>query len=136
MFEWKAEYAVGISEIDRQHQELFRMGSEIYDLVLDVSGEAPPEQVFSLVEALKGYAEEHFALEESLMERYEYPDLEEHRKAHEGFRSHVAEISKGGEDQSRTQMVTELIKFITQWVFKHICTEDAAYAPYLKSRLH
>ncbi len=136
MFKWKPEYAVGIAEIDRQHQELFRMAEEIYDLVVDVDGDVQMNQVQDLLAALKQYADEHFDLEESLMVRYEYPDLEDHRLKHQEFRTQLAELSVMHESQSAKQMVTELIKFVTQWIFKHVCTEDIIYAPYLRAKLH
>ena len=136
MFEWKPEYAVGIAEIDRQHQELFRMAEEIYDMALDVNGESHMQQVMDLLIALKQYANDHFDLEESLMGRYEYPGLEAHSREHEKFRTQLAEMSIIKENQSQKQVVTELIKFITQWIFRHICTEDAAYSPFLRARLH
>lgn len=136
MFEWKPEYAVGITEIDRQHQELFRMADEIYDMVVDVSEEEQMAEVFRLLAALKHYADEHFSLEESLMARYEYPGVEAHRQEHDKFRVQLETLSAEKESQTRQQMVTELIKFITQWIFQHIRTVDTAYAPLLRAQLH
>lgn len=134
MFDWKPEYAVGISEIDRQHQELFRMANEIYDRVLDVQNDTEMGAVMELLDALGAYAGDHFSLEESLLMRYDYPQLAEHQLEHEGFRAQLAEMLEG--QLSQKQVITELIKFITQWIFKHICSADMAYAPYLKAQLH
>lgn len=136
MFEWKQEYAIGISEIDRQHQELFRMADEIYDMVLDISGDSQLQQVTDLMAALKQYAEDHFALEESLLVRYEYPELEAHKREHASFRAQVAELSQAKGSQTQQAVLTELIKFMTQWIFRHIRSADVDYAPYLKAKLH
>lgn len=136
MFEWKPQYAVGISEIDRQHQELFRMAGEIYDMVL-LPGEADhTARILELLSGFRKYADAHFVLEESLMARYDYPDMETHRQEHESFRSQVAELSAYQEANSSRQTVTELIKFVTQWIFKHVCTVDPAYGPLLRAQLH
>lgn len=136
MFEWKPEYAVGITEIDRQHQELFRMADEIYEMVLETSGEDQMQQVMDLVAALKQYAEDHFTLEESLLERYDYSEIEAHRQEHEKFRVQLEVLSVTDESRTQKQMVTELMKFITQWIFQHIRTADVAYAPTLRAQLH
>jgi len=136
MFEWKPQYAVGITEIDRQHQELFRMASEIYDMVLALDDAGQTEHILELLAGLKQYADAHFVLEESLMDRYDYPDLEAHRQEHEKFRTDLAALSVHQESRSPKQTVTELIKFITQWIFKHICTVDPGYAPLLRAQLH
>lgn len=136
MFEWKQEYALGISEIDRQHQELFRMADEIYDMVLEVSGDFQTQRIADLMTALNQYAEDHFALEESLLVRYEYPELEAHKREHDSFRLQVAELSQAKESQIQREVLTELIKFMTQWIFRHIRLTDAEYAPYLKAKLH
>ncbi len=136
MFEWKPQYAVGITEIDRQHQELFRMAGEIYDMVLALDDAGQTEHILELLAGLKQYAGAHFVLEESLMDRYDYPDLEAHRQEHEKFRTDLAALSVDQESRSPKQTVTELIKFITQWIFKHICTVDPGYAPLLRAQLH
>jgi hemerythrin len=40
MFEWKPDYSVKIASIDGQHQNLFRMGEELYAAMSAGQGKA------------------------------------------------------------------------------------------------
>ncbi len=79
--QWTDDLAVGIEEIDRQHQELYVMVAALHDAMrmnqLD--------RVLGVVSFLERYALEHFATEERHMAAQAYPRLPEHRALHESF---------------------------------------------------
>jgi len=69
-FKWDESFATGIPECDIQHKKLINMFNAIYDAIrLNVDKKALKEAFDSLI----NYFEKHFALEEELMEKYEYP---------------------------------------------------------------
>jgi hemerythrin len=78
---WTPALAIGVPEIDHQHQELFL---RIEQLVQGVSrGNAT--DVECLLEFLGQYVVKHFGAEERWMLRSAYPDYARHKAEHERF---------------------------------------------------
>ncbi len=87
---WTPALAVGVPEIDAQHQELFRRAERLITaLRTGDRGEVEP-----LVRYLAAYAVEHFAAEERYMREIGYPGLDGHRAVHRAFREDFAELGK------------------------------------------
>ena len=79
---WKDEYNLGIEKVDRQHQHLF----EIINKIVDRSGPSEDtELACETIMEMVNYAKEHFTDEEILMQQYDYPNLEAHKKEHNYF---------------------------------------------------
>ena len=72
---WRDEYLIGIDKIDEQHKRLFEI-SEVLDKTNEIN------EVKDILLYLKEYMEFHFVTEESLMEKYKYEGLEEHKQLH------------------------------------------------------
>jgi hemerythrin len=129
MFEWKAEYSVGIGSIDGQHQKLFTLTRELHQAMNAGQGRAA---VARILDRLVQYTVVHFALEERLMEECGYPGLEEHRIEHESLTKKVLAFQADYE-AGRGPMSVQLLLLLRGWLEHHIQEEDQAYAPYLKA---
>ena len=79
---WSPSLAIGVEEIDAQHEELFRRAERLVR-ALRTGDRAGVDALFTY---LAGYAEKHFLVEERLMEGAGYPGLAAHRAAHARFR--------------------------------------------------
>ena len=98
---------------DAQHQVLF----EILDLIRKPGTD---RQVFY---KLKDYTENHFYLEECYMEALDYPGIEEHKAAHNGFRREVESLLTDGTEVDDQFM--ELIgTYLTEWLTRHVFGTD------------
>src|SRR6266508_4152791 len=95
---WKAwlspgsSLSVGHGEMDEGHRALFRLFERVYSEAFKSPGEAAPRgspQLPQRIEELCGALEEHFRVEEGLMEQHGYPDRLLHRAAHDGFREEI-----------------------------------------------
>ncbi|MGY9005839.1 MAG: bacteriohemerythrin [Alphaproteobacteria bacterium] len=75
MLIWSDSYMIGVDEIDRDHQKLF-------DIVKKVEIAAQADECSKLVDAFLEASRTHFASEESLLSKEEYPDVETHRLYH------------------------------------------------------
>ena len=78
---WTPALAIGVPEIDHQHQELF---VRIERLVEGVA-RGNPADVERLLEFLSQYVVKHFGAEERWMLRSAYPDYARHKAQHERF---------------------------------------------------
>ena len=86
MLQWLPDYAVGVPQIDQEHQRLFALADRMHRAMLEGKGR---EQLDALLASLVDYAWDHFAHEERLMERIGYPELNDHRKQHADLQSEV-----------------------------------------------
>ncbi|HIJ86887.1 MAG TPA: hemerythrin family protein [Desulfuromonadales bacterium] len=122
---WKSSFAIGIEEIDRQHQLLltyFNKNMENNSAAVGLFGK------------LKAYAGEHFAGEEKLMRKINYPGLEGHQLQHRLFEEqmeHLEETVKNNESQA----IIALVSFMRDWFLDHILVADANYASYMRATM-
>jgi hemerythrin len=129
--EWKDEYLLGVPAIDFQHKRIF-------DCILSVArGSTDDDRVRAEVQVIKllGLLQEHFSLEESMMQKLHYPGLAQHIEEHRQFHAdvhHLARMSllkKGG-------VPHEAIKIAHMWLREHIMVSDRHYLDFFSNPIH
>ena len=126
--EWKDEYAIGIEIIDEQHKKwlsLFRQ------LQISFKANKHMEVLGNILDELLEYTQYHFDTEESLLERHNYPNKEEHIHLHEGFKSKLIKLSTDYKNKKAT-LTYELISVLSNWLIDHILWEDKQYVSFVK----
>ena len=78
-FEWTSALGLGHAEIDEQHKRLLRLGEAVVEPLMNSSDHQPGA---SQLQALIGFAQDHFAFEEGLMRSTAYPEADQHAKYH------------------------------------------------------
>jgi len=124
LLDWSDNYSVGVTEIDAHHRKLFRMLNKLHDAMR--AGNAKI-LIGSIVEELFDYAKYHFQKEESLMEKIEYSELEEHREAHKKFIASVEEYKALADKGMEAFLSTGISSFLTEWLKSHIGVMDKKY---------
>lgn len=124
---WNDDYLLGIPSIDRQHRELITMLGEFDGAILERRSR---EITGEILARLGRYTLEHFDYEEDLLARYDYPGLDEHRRAHAAMRQRVEDLlaAHGG---GRVVPSMELMRFLKNWITTHIMGTDRLYADFL-----
>lgn len=129
--EWKDEYSLGLPAIDLQHRRIF-------DCILRIAHDATnDDRLRAETEILKllGLLQQHFALEESMMRKLHYPDLDQHIEEHRQFHSdvhHLAQTSllrKGG-------VPREAMKIAHDWLTEHLSVSDRHYVEFFGNASH
>ena len=128
MFQWTKDYAVGVQQIDREHQRLFALAESLHEAMLEGQGKAILQD---LLASLAAYTCYHFAHEERLMERIRYPDYRQHREQHEALRLRVRAIQDRISSGEMT-MTIEVMHFFMEWLQRHTTTSDREIAGYMK----
>jgi len=128
--EFKPEYSVGVARIDAQHRKLFQWVNELEQAMGQGRGRDVLEKVLG---GLVAYTREHFAAEEELMLKTSYPELAQHKAAHDGF------IRRAAEFQQRHQagelgVSVELVSSLGDWIRNHVLGMDKRYAPHMAAR--
>lgn len=129
--EWTLDLAVGVEQIDEQHQELFRRAERlIHALKAGDRGEVEP-----LVHYLSDYVVSHFDCEERWMIQAEYPGLEAHRDAHRRFKDDLREMAREYQRKGPTPLVALTVhNWLNEWLVHHIGGADVALGRWLQAR--
>lgn len=131
VIEWTPSLSVGVEEIDRQHQELFRRAERLI-LALRVNDRS---ELARLLEFLAEYADAHFALEEREMIGRAYPDLEEHRAEHDAFRDTLATLGRDLEEGGTSPLLVLTVhNWLSDWLRRHVGGADQALGRFLRAR--
>ena len=121
---WTEEYSIGIPEIDQHHAMLVDCIRLIDE---SVSAQARWSAVHAALGRLADFVRIHFAVEESLMRILGYPDLERHAEEHRGFACDLMALQ---EKALKTDVSSEMVRFLGHWLKDHIQTSDRDYANY------
>ncbi len=130
MSSWEESYSVGISQLDAQHIELFRLVDEFTEAI---ENHEPLDIEYSVAK-LDVYTLYHFVCEEHMMKKYGYPEFEQQLTEHEEFKRRVREFRERL-NQDRAVLAGEIKEFLRDWIEHHIRQEDHKYGPFLVERL-
>jgi hemerythrin len=127
LFDWRDDYSVKVASIDAQHHKLVDMLNELHDGMLAGKGS---EHLGGLLVGLVDYTAHHFAYEEKLFAETDYPASKEHIEEHQRLVTQVLEFKKKFE-AGQASINMQLMKFLKDWLIKHILGSDKAYSGHL-----
>ncbi len=126
---WKKEYALGIVEIDTQHQELLIRMTRLAEAILTEDAIATRPALDFLAE----YALNHFRTEEALMRQNHYPFADEHTRQHRTFADYFArlraEVEAGRHHPLYLTFRVQLL--LIDWLINHTAQADRHLARFL-----
>ncbi len=132
MIRWDPSFAIGVAEIDRQHQALFEHAGRIEGLAHAGDRDRRLEEELRFLAA---YVATHFAFEERLMRESGYPGHAAHAREHRELERHLASLLPQWETEgASTAMVMALVGFLDGWLRDHIQAKDVRIAGHLSSR--
>ena len=121
--QWKNSYKIDDAEIDAQHQALFGYANQFLAATDKAGLTASAMRFFK-------YTREHFAHEERLMKRLDYPALDTHVKQHEDLIEKLSTLAQRIADDTLDQ--PHLEAFLGDWLIKHIAGSDTKLAKFVK----
>jgi len=124
MLVWKDEYSIGVDHIDKQHQRLFEIGNDIYNMLENYLLEDKYDKIMAIIQELKEYAKYHFKAEEEYMMQIKSPKFFRQKVAHDDFVSKIEEVQLQDIDQDQDKYIRELLEFVFTWIIEHIIIED------------
>ena len=113
--EWSDMYSIGIEELDAHHKKLIELLNKSYALILKENIQCELSQ---LLDELIEYAKYHFASEEKLMQRYNYPSIDSHMIEHFNFSNKVLTYQKESKD-GKKYVTIDIFDFINHWLMDH-----------------
>jgi hemerythrin len=127
--QWTDRLSVRVAEIDAQHQELFR---RINTFLLAVHERRSRDEIEPLMEYLAGYARQHFADEERMMQFSGFPGLGDHLAEHERFLDDWQRLARQLADGvPARELARELVAGLCAWAEDHVAGSDQALGAWL-----
>jgi len=126
---WSSDLDTGIGVIDKQHRRIVDYLNELNN----ANDSGDKKATNHILNELVDYTLTHFAFEEDLQERANYPFIKAHKRVHEIFVKRVAEFQKRaaiGEN-----VAPEILSMLKIWLVNHIKGDDADYAECVKKNL-
>ncbi|MFQ5585245.1 MAG: bacteriohemerythrin [Thermodesulfobacteriota bacterium] len=131
--QWTRALSTGIREIDDQHKELFSRINTMLDIIVESS---EIDAIDKVMDFLDEYVVSHFATEEGLMTRFDYPDLQHHMRQHEEF---TREFSLFKERFTRegpsSFLAIQVENMLVEWWTNHINKIDKVLGAFLQDKL-
>ncbi|NLP44928.1 MAG: hemerythrin family protein [Peptococcaceae bacterium] len=124
MLVWKDEYSIGVELIDAQHQRLFEIGNDIYNLLENYLLDDKYDKIMVIIQELKDYTKYHFKTEEEYMMQIKYPKFFSQKVAHDDFINKIEEFELQDIDQDQEKYIRELLEFVFTWILEHIVRQD------------
>jgi len=131
MFTWTPALAVGIEEIDEQHQELFRRA----DRFVKALESTDRQEIGILLSYLRMYCITHFGAEETRMRESKYPGYAAHKAQHDRFVKDILALS--AEHEKRRGPGLEPMRvggWLSTWLKEHVKGSDVAFATFLRAK--
>ena len=131
---WRPSLETGLEQVDDQHQEIFKRANKLIEInKSDLGREAGYEEAVELLEFLQDYIKKHFREEEQLQRKYDYPDYEHHKQVHDNLVQETKDlIDKFNQRENSLAALSELNKFILNWLVGHIDQEDRKVVKHIK----
>jgi hemerythrin len=124
---WDASYSVNVKSCDAEHQKLFDLINALHEAMSVGKGRTI---ITGVVRELEKYTQTHFLAEEALMQRAQYPTLNDHRLEHQKFVAQVKQFREDLEAGGVGDSIAVLL-FLKDWLAKHIKQIDRMYSDYL-----
>lgn len=126
---WRDSLATGHELIDEQHKELFKRFNNLLAACNEGRGS---EEVLKILLFLGDYVREHFAAEEKLQLKYDYPGYPAHKELHTGFTKTLRELERQAKEGGATvSLVIQTNQTLVNWLITHISGVDKELADYL-----
>lgn len=125
MYEMKEEYYTGIVEIDKEHEHLFELAEETYQLLKAEFIPDKYDNIKDVLRELKEYTKTHFAHEEAYMQSINYKRLTPQKFQHKTFVEKLEELDIDEMiEENPEKMIEEILNFLTDWLVHHILEND------------
>ena len=127
MIKWDDTMSVGIWKMDQQHKRWVELINDLSECISQGSSHESLNKLFSNVAE---YTRTHFADEEQLLAKNNYPDLDIQRGEHNNFIINLDKL-KLQFDSQESGTATDLMNVMCNWLINHIRSCDKKYGVFL-----
>ncbi len=128
--DWSEGLSVGVTEFDDDHREIITLLNSLWDAN---ERRDDPRQLRRILARLQEHCASHFAREEALFAKWNYPAAAEHTQSHQRALTRLAELETAFQQGGADTIGDDLFDFVRDWLLGHTINEDSLYTPYFQS---
>ncbi len=128
--QWMDGFTVKVDVFDRDHKKLVEIFNTLYDAIQERKSR---ENLGKFLNELVNYTAYHFAQEEEIMVKHNYPGLAAHKRIHGVFVDQVLDF-KGKYETGEVTLDLKLMDFLKGWITDHILRLDRMYSTFFNNR--
>jgi hemerythrin len=129
---WTSDYSVGVASLDADHITVASVINRLHEVKQFGIDEAV---IGGILKVVIDHAHTHFQREEELLEKYGYPELEQHKKEHRLITEQLEKLHEAYQSTPDPDISQEIIELLTFGFVKHILEVDMRYKAYLQEAM-
>lgn len=122
----KEEYYTHIPQIDEEHQKLFDIINEVFNLSQNELIPDKYDHIRAILGELTDYARYHFSHEEEYMKSIGYKRMFMQKVQHDIFMNKIESYDLDEMDDNQQEALSDLLTYLGDWLVNHILEEDKA----------
>jgi len=135
LYKESVEY-LDVEQMQETHEEEMQILNEVDKLAIQYSmDKAKLPELEAKVKEYLAHVKVHFAKEERLMKKYDFPSYEMHKIAHDMFLMDIGITIKQWEKFGNIDKVINFIRKSPEWIVLHINTVDAPTSEYIAQKM-
>jgi hemerythrin len=128
--EWSDEFSVGVEEIDDDHKRLLGL---LKNLQNAVEARERRDVLGKLLDELIHYTNYHFAHEEALFLRTNYPGYSAHERKHQALTTTAHAIREDFQLSASMALPRQVLVFLKNWICEDILGADRDFGRYFNA---
>lgn len=131
----QVEY-LDVDEMQETHEDEIKILNEVEKLAVQYSmDKSKLNQLEVKLDEYIAHVKEHFANEERLMEKYNFPSYEMHKMAHDMFLIDLSYAIKQWKDYGDIKKIINFVYKSPEWIVMHINSVDAPTSAYIAQKM-
>ena len=127
---------MSVEQMQKTHENEIEILNTIDNLAISYDrGEATEDELVEKIDAYIEHVHAHFANEERLMQKYDFPSYDMHKTAHDMFLEELQHAIKYWKRYEDINKITNFIRRAPEWIVLHVNTVDAPTANYLAKKM-
>lgn len=127
---------MSVEEMQKTHENEVKILNLIDNLAISYDrGEATLEELETKIDEYVEHVHKHFAHEEALMQKYDFPSYDMHKTAHDMFLEELQHAMKEWKKYNKIEKITNFIRRVPEWVVVHVNTVDFPTANFLANKM-
>ena len=128
---------MSLDSMQETHEREIKILNDIDKLAIDYEiHKADPAELEAKIDEYIAHVTEHFAGEERLMEKYNFPHYDMHKIAHDMF---LADLEHSTRQWKKFGNIGKIINFVRktpEWIVMHVNSVDSPTSDYLYTKMH
>ena len=127
---------MSVEQMQETHENEIKILNAIDNLAVSCDrGEATLEELEQKINEYVEHVHKHFANEEELMQKYNFPSYDMHKTAHDMFLEELTRAMKDWKRYDKITKITDFIRRAPEWIVLHVNTVDAPTANFLAAKM-